>query len=214
MVQILPAVLSKTEQQYVDDVQRLSACEDLKNGWVHFDFADNIFVPNETIKPAVFKKIPNNFHKEAHLMVVHPKEWIDQLKDAGFERVIFHIESQDDIDEVIDDIKDKGTEAGLAIKMDTPLEKLEPFVNKIDVIMVMSIIPGFQGQPFILKSLDRIRQIKSKAWPVKVAVDGSVRDENAKQLVEAGVDHLTVGSFLLKGDIAENLEKLWEAIRA
>lgn len=212
MVQILPAVLSKTEQQYIDDVQRLSACEDLKDGWVHFDFADNVFVPNETIKPHAMKKIPNNFHKEAHLMVVHPKEWIDQLKDAGFERVIFHIESQDDTDGVIDDIRGKDMEAGLAIKMDTPVEKVEPFVSKIDVILIMSIIPGFQSQPFIPQSLDRIREIKSKDWPIKIAVDGSVRGENARDLVEAGVDQLTVGSFLLKGDIAENLEKLWEAI--
>lgn len=212
MVQILPAVLSKTEEQYVNDMNRLSSCEDLQDGWVHFDFADNIFVPNETIRPKVLKKFPNNFHKEAHLMVAHPKEWIDELADAGFARIIFHIESQDDIDEVIDYSRSEGMEVGLAIKMDTPLERLEPFVNKIDIVLVMSIVPGFQGQPFIVESLDRIREIKSKDWSIKIAVDGSVRDQNARELVEAGVDNLTVGSFLLKGNLDENLQKLWEVI--
>lgn len=212
MVQILPAVLGKTEEQYKADINKLSACEALKGNWVHIDFADNKFVPNETIGPEESSKISTTFQKEAHLMVAHPKEWVDKLVEAGFKRIIFHIEAEDDIKKVIDYIRSKGLEVGLAIKMDTPLEKLEPFVDKIDVVMVMSIIPGFQGQPFILESLERIRQIKSKGWKVKVAVDGSVRDENAKQLVEAGIDYLTVGSFLLKGDIDENLERLWEII--
>lgn len=213
MVQIIPAVLSKTEEQYGNDIERLSKCEGLKNGWVHIDFADNDFVPNQTIQPDIVSNYSSNLKKEAHLMVSHPKDWIDKLINAGFERIIFHIEAKDETDEVIDYIKSKGLEVGIAIKMDTPVEKLQPFVDKIDILLVMSIVPGFQGQPFIPESLDRIRDIRLKNWPIQITVDGSVKDENAKAIIEAGADYLIVGSYLLKGDIDENLEKLWEALR-
>ena len=212
MIQVIPAVLPTTEQQYQDDISKLSSCKGLVGNWVHIDFADNIFVQNKSIEPEAISKFPANFRKEAHLMVSHPMEWIEKCVDAGFERVIFHIECEDEINKVIDYIKNKGLEVGLAIKMDTPIEKLEAFVSKINIILVMSIIPGFQGQPFIPQSLERITQLKSKGWPINIAVDGAVNNENARQLIDAGVDNLTVGSFLLKGDIDENLEELWEAV--
>ena len=212
MVQIIPAVLAKTEQDYQDNVNKLNQSESFSGGWVHIDFADNKFVQNTTIEPSIIQKYPNNFRKEAHLMVNHPKDWIDQLKEAGFERIIFHLESEDDILLVIEDIKNKGLEAGLAINKETALEKLEPFLDKIDLVLVMSIVPGFQGQPFIPQTLDKVRQIKSNNWPVKVGVDGAVRDTNIKEIVESGVDFITVGSYLLKGDVEENLEMLWEVL--
>ena len=212
MVQIIPAVLAKTEQDYQNNINKLNQSESLSGGWVHIDFADNKFVQNTTIEPSIIQKYPNNFRKEAHLMVNHPKDWIDQLKEAGFERIIFHLESEDDILLVIEDIKNKGLEAGLAINKETALEKLEPFLDKIDLVLVMSIVPGFQGQPFIPQTLDKVRQIKSNNWSVKVGVDGAVRDTNIKEIVESGVDFVTVGSYLLKGDVEENLEMLWEVL--
>lgn len=211
MVQIIPAVLATTEEEYQQDISKLESCESLQNGWVHIDFADNIFVQNITIEPEIIQKSPTNLLKEAHLMVTHPREWIDKLVAAGFNRVIFHIECEDNIEEVIDYIKSKGLEVGLAIKNETPIEKLQPFVGKIEVILVMTIVPGFQGQPFIPQALDKVRQIKSK-WGVKVGVDGAVKGDNIKDIVDAGVDFVIVGSYLLRGGIDENLESLWEEI--
>lgn len=209
MVQIIPAILATSEEQYQSDITKLNNCQSLSQGWVHIDLADNIFVQNETIKPEIIQKFPTNFRKEAHLMVTHPKEWVDKLATTGFNRVIFHIECQDNIAAVVGDIKSKGLKAGLAINNQTPIEKLQPFVDKIDVILVMSIVPGFQGQPFIFESLDKIRKLKSKGWQVKIGVDGAVKDDNIKEIVNAGVDFVIVGSYLLKGDIDENLESLW-----
>lgn len=221
MVQIIPAVLATTEEEYQQDISKLESCESLQNGWVHIDFADNIFVQNITIEPEIIQKSPTNLLKEAHLMVAHPREWIDKLVAAGFNRVIFHIECEDNIEEVIDYIKSKGLEVGLAIKNETPIEKLQPFVGrinrgtvfvpKIEVILVMTIVPGFQGQPFIPQALDKVRQIKSK-WGVKVGVDGAVKDDNIKDIVDTGADFVIIGSYLLKGNIEENLENLWEII--
>lgn len=212
MIQIIPAVLATTEEQFEKDITKLSSSESLQEGWVHIDFADNIFVQNQTISPEVVAKFPFSFHKEAHLMVSYPKEWIDSLKDTGFERVIFHLESEGNIEKLIEYIKNKGLEVGIAIKNGSDIEKLAPFVEKIDVLLLMSVVPGFQGQVFIPEALEKIRGLKSKGWQVKIGVDGAVKDTNIKEVMEAGADFVIMGSYLLKGNIAENLEKVWEQI--
>lgn len=210
MIEIIPAVLATDDEKYFRDISKLSSCESLKAGWLHIDFADNKFVQNQTITPEIVKKIPSNFHKEAHLMVVNPKEWIDDLAEAGFERVIIHIESEG-VDEAINYAKSKGLQVGLAIKNETDIQKLEPFVDKITVILIMSIIPGFQGQKFIPDALKKVEEIKSK-WNKVVGLDGSVKDSNIKQIEQAQADFVIAGSFLLNGEVEENLERLWEAL--
>lgn len=209
MVQIIPAILDKTPEDFAKHMGQLSSSASFQEGWVHIDFADNEFVPNQTIGVDTVAKIPINLDKEAHLMVAHPLQWINSLKEAGFKRVIFHFESKDDIGECIDKIKTLGMEVGIALNIDTPIENLKPFKDKIDLVLIMAIVPGFQGQPFLPEALDKIKNLKEKNWSVRISVDGAVRDDNAKQIVEAGVDQLTVGSYLLKGDIDENLENLW-----
>ena len=213
MVQIIPAILDKTPEDFTKHMEQLKNSASFQEGWVHIDFADNEFVHNGTIGIDTVAKQPNSLNKEAHLMVAHPLQWIDQLKEAGFKRVIFHFESKDDIGECIDKIKTLGMEVGVALNIDTPVENLKPFKDKIDLVLIMAIVPGFQGQPFLPDALDKIRGLKQLNWPVRISVDGAVRDDNAKQIVEAGVDQLTVGSYLLKGDIDENLENLWEAVK-
>lgn len=212
MVQIIPAILAVSENNYVKDISIIKRSHSFKDGWVHIDFADNKFVQNQTIGPEVIQKFPDDFQKEAHLMIAHPKEWVDKLITAGFKRIIFHIECNENIEEVIDYIKSKGLEVGLALNNNTPIEKLEPFVSKIDVVLVMTIVAGFQGQPFIPKALDKVYKIKSKKWPVRIGVDGAVKESNIKKIVNAGVDFVIVGSYLLTGDLDENLENLWEKI--
>ena len=210
MVQIIPAVLATTEEQYQKDIGKYSSCASLEGSWVHIDFADNIFVQNQTIGPEIIEKYPDNFSKEAHLMVLKPKEWIDGLVQAAFKRVIIHIEAEG-IQECLDYAKEKGLEAGLAINNGTTTEKLEPFLDKITTILIMSIVPGFQGQPFLPQALKKITDIKDQGWSVRVGVDGAVKDDNIKEIVNAGADFVIVGSFLLKGNVDENLEILWEA---
>ncbi len=179
---------------------------------MHIDFADGKFVENKTLDPESIKKYPLNLKKEAHLMVARPLAWITKLKDAGFDRVIFHFESEDSVSEVIKTIKNADMEVGIALNADTKIDELESIKNRVDQVLVMGIVPGFQGQPFIPATIDKIKDLKSKNWPIKISTDGAVRDDNAKDLVEAGVDQLVSGSFLLKGDIDEQVEKLWEAI--
>lgn len=224
MIQIIPGVLATSEEQYQSDLSRLSKVEALENAWVHIDFMDNLFVPNKSIGPSVISKYPINLHKEAHLMVRYPLEWVDDLIEAGFERIIFHIEAEEITEKCIEYIKNKRLEVGLAIKNETPIEKIEPFIKRIDVVLVMAVVPGFQGQKFIpetinkIKETSRLRQarlgLRSKGnYNFRIGVDGAVKDDNIRKIVDAGVDFVIVGSYLLKGDIDENLENLWEALR-
>lgn len=212
MIQIIPAILDKTPEEFSNHVDQLKNSFGFQEGWVHIDFADGKFVQNQTLDPESIKKYPLNLKKEAHLMVARPLAWITKLKDAGFDRVIFHFESEDSVSEVIKTIKNSDMEVGIAINPDTKIDELESIKNRVDQILVMGIVPGFQGQPFIPATIDKIKDLKSKNWPIKISTDGAVRDDNAKDLVDAGVDQLVSGSFLLKGDIDEQVEKLWEAI--
>lgn len=212
MTLIVPAILDKTPEDFQKHIEQLAASPSFQEGWVHIDFADNEFVPNQTINVEDVSQYPTDLKKEAHLMVTHPLNWIGSLKEAGFDRVVFHFESDDEISEVIDLIKNAGMEVGIAINPETQIDWLEPYIDKIDQILIMGIVPGFQGQPFIPATIDKIKNLKDKDWPIQISVDGAVRDTNARDLVDAGVDQLVSGSFLLKGDIEENLEKLWEAV--
>lgn len=209
MVQILPAILDKTAEDFHKHIEKLERSMSLQEGWVHIDFADNEFVQNQTIGADVVAQTSVKFNKEAHLMVAHPLQWIDKLKSAGFKRVIFHFESKDDPLECINKIKESGMEVGIALKIETPIEEIADFRDKIDLVLVMGIVPGFQGQPFLPETFDKIKSLKEKSWPIRISVDGAVRDTNVRQLVEAGVDQLTIGSFLINGNIDENLEILW-----
>lgn len=212
MVQIIPAVLATTKEQYSLDLQKLEKSEALRNGWVHIDFIDGVFLQNKTIGAKEAGKHPTTLQKEAHIMVEHPRTWIEALAEASFKRVLFHVEASDNIEKCIDEIKKAGMEVGLVLKHETPLEKLDPFTSKIDAVLLMSVVPGFQGQPFIEGSLNKVKQLKLKYPQVRVGVDGAVKDANIKQIVEARVDYVCVGSFLVKSDPDESMEKLWEAI--
>ena len=214
MTLIVPAILDKTPDDFKNHIEQLKNSHTFQEGWVHIDFADNKLVPNETISVEEVAKHPTDLQKEAHLMVARPIDWIDDLKKAGFERIIFHFEAEDDPAEVIKKVKESGLEVGIAINPETAIEKLEPFKNELNQILIMGIVPGFQGQPFIPATIEKIKSLKAKGWPVKISVDGAVRDTNAKDLVGSGIDQLVSGSFLLKGAIDENVEKIWEAIQA
>lgn len=215
MVEIIPALLEKNEEDYREMIGKLNQSPELEEGWVHIDFVDGIFAENSTIKPEVVQKYPTNLNLEAHLMVMDPLDWLDKIIEVGFKRVILHVESND-YQKCIEYLKAKNIEVGISLKMTSSLEEVEEILGKIDLVVVMSVEPGFQGQPFLDDSIERIKVIenlrKDKGLSFKIGVDGAVSNKNAKLLMEAGCDNLIIGSYLVKGDISENLEKIWEEI--
>lgn len=213
---ILPSILVKDAQEYQAVLERIEESGSFEDGWVHVDFADNEFVPNQTVDLAVLKQYPSNLHIEAHLMVSNPEEWVEELIVCGVERIIIHLETLTD-GKVLEKIQKEGVEAGLAIKLETPIAKLTPFMATIDLVLVMSIHPGFSGQEFLVEAKGRIEEIarhRSEKNNFKIEVDGGVRADLIYELEQLGVDGVIMNSHLLKGDINENLEKIWEEYKS
>lgn len=211
MVQIIPAVLATTPEKYKEDIEKLNKSESLKeDGWVHIDFMDNKFVPNQSIDVSVASEIQTNLKKEAHLMVENPLEWISKCQVASFQRVIFHFESKDNPQDVIKLIKESGMEAGIALNPETDTEVIKDLEN-LDLVLIMGVKPGFQGQPFEENTYDRIE--KAAEINENISVDGAVKDENALKLMQSGAKILVSGSFILNGNIDEQIEKISEAVQ-
>ncbi len=209
MVTLIPAILATNESEFSEQLNKLKSASALEDGWVHIDFMDGELVETKSIQPSSLATQEIPFHKEAHLMVKNPIDWIKDLKEQGFERVIIHLEAEK-VMETLDLILQSEMSAGLAINPETSLEEVKKYSEKIEVLQVMAIHPGKQGQSFLLTTYDKVKDA-SKMVGV-VAVDGSVNLETALKLIEAGAERLVIGSYLQKGDIDENLEKIWEAL--
>lgn len=213
--QIIPAILAVTEQEYQEKLKKIEDSGAFEDGWIQIDLMDNKFVPNKSIGPEVLSKHQTTLKKEVHLMVNYPENWIDELVKAGVERIIFPVEDEAGIKERIQHIKNHGLEVGLSVDPQTTIAKVTPFVDTIDVLLVMSVNPGFSGQEFIQESLDKIREAakyKQDNPNLIIEVDGGINETVIRRVVEAGAENIVIGEHLIDGDIVENLEKIWENI--
>lgn len=216
MIQIIPAILATTEEEYSSKLKVITDSKLFDDGWVQIDFADNKFVQNQTIGLEIVAKYPTNLKKEAHLMVEDPINWLEKAKEVGIERVIFHAETKD-IHQTLDRAWELGLMIGLALNPETEIEVVKPFVDRLDVIQIMSIYPGFSGQDFLPEAFEKVKQashLKAKNDKLNISVDGGVSIDNSHQLVLSGADHLVLASHLLNGNLEENLEHIWEAINS
>lgn len=189
--------------------------------WIQIDVGDGEFVPNKTFLDLDrFSEIETPLEKEAHLMVKDPKNYIERCEEGGFQRVIFHIEAiQTDTDkgrtgadfvpEIIEDIKSKGMEAGIALNPETPIEAAEPFIDKTDVILFLGVNPGFSGQKFLPEVASKIKILRQKYPDVNIAIDGGMNPENAKKAIEAGANIIVSASYIWgSGDVGGAIEEL------
>ena len=156
---LAPSILSA---DFSDLKSALTQCESGGAHWIHIDVMDNQFVPNLTIGPPVVKSLRPKTNKflDVHMMVINPENLVESFAKAGADMITFHIEATNDVQSVIDLIKATGTQVGLSIKPSTELSEIEPFYDQLDLILVMSVEPGFGGQGFIESSIDRVRKIK------------------------------------------------------
>ncbi|KKR80608.1 MAG: Ribulose-phosphate 3-epimerase [Candidatus Daviesbacteria bacterium GW2011_GWA1_41_61] len=231
-IQIIPAILATTEKQYRQKLEKIHSCQEFEGGWVQIDLMDNTFVQNISISLDIVARYPTKLKREAHLMVFHPIEWIKELIEQEFERIIIHLESdprspgserwedyvRSNLDYIEDHglhIKDEGIESGLAINLDTPMEELNPYLYDINVLLIMSVNPGFGGQQFDMRAIERVKKAadirRQNKLNFKIEVDGGITEKNAKLIVEAGADNLIIGQYLTDGNIAQNLEKIRQA---
>ena len=214
-VYIAPSILSADFNNLKEEIKLV---ESLKAEYLHFDVMDGHFVPNISFGQPVLKCIAHSHSmiNDVHIMISEPKRYAKEFIDAGANILTFHYEACKDIkevEEVIDIIHSNGAKAGLSVKPNTPIEVVYPVLHKLDLVLVMSVEPGFGGQKFIPSALDKISKVKKlileKGYQCLVEVDGGSNEETAKLCKEAGVDILVAGSYLFgHKDIEERINKL------
>ncbi|MDC1032409.1 ribulose-phosphate 3-epimerase [Candidatus Marinimicrobia bacterium] len=196
---LAPSILSA---DFADLKSALTQCESGGAHWIHIDVMDNQFVPNLTIGPPVVKSLRSKTNKffDVHMMVIDPENLVEPFAKAGADMISFHVEATNDIQSVIDLIKATGTQVGLSIKPSTELSSIEPYYDQLDLILVMSVEPGFGGQGYIKSSTERVVKIKKRLTElclqdqVLIEVDGGIKLHNAKEVIDAGADVLVAGS--------------------
>jgi ribulose-phosphate 3-epimerase len=201
---IAPSILSADFARLGDDVANvLAAGADV----VHFDVMDNHFVPNLTFGPMICQALRDYGIKapiDVHLMVKNVDTLIPAFAKAGADIITFHPEASDHIDRSLQLIKDSGCKAGLVLNPATPLHCLDFVMDKLDVILLMSVNPGFGGQSFIPTTLDKLRLVKEKikqsGYDIRLQVDGGVKANNIAEIAEAGADMFVAGSAIFSQD--------------
>ena len=186
----------------------LSQCDEGGAHWIHVDVMDNQFVPNLTIGPPVVKSLRPNTKKflDVHMMVIEPEKLVEPFARAGADSINFHIETTDDPQSVIDLIKATGAKVGISIKPATPLAEIEPYYDQIDLVLVMSVDPGFGGQGYLDGSTERVEKVKQILIEkclqdrVLIEVDGGIKLHNAEEVINAGADVLVAGSAIFGAD--------------
>lgn len=186
--------------------------------WIHIDVMDGLFVPNISFGFPVFKAIKSASAKfmDVHLMIVEPQNYAARFVEAGADMVTFHIEATDNPSLAIEAVRKAGAKVGISIKPKTPVAAVEPYLADVDMVLIMSVEPGFGGQAFIPGSLDKVRELKAAidraGLRTIIEVDGGISAENAGALFNAGADVLVAGSSVFRtADYSETITQMLEA---
>ena len=202
---LAPSILSA---DFSELGEALQLCAEGGAHYIHVDVMDNQFVPNLTIGPPVVKSLRPLTQKymDIHMMVIEPEKLVEPFAKAGADGITFHIEAAEKPQEVIDLIRASGKDVGLSLKPKTPVSNIVPFLDQIDLVLVMSVEPGFGGQGYVDGSTERVAEIKQLLIEkclqdrIKIEVDGGIKLHNAKEVLDAGADILVVGSEVFKAE--------------
>ena len=203
---VSPSILGATLQNADIEINKI---KDANIGWIHFDVMDGAFVKNVSFEKPFLKKLCSNLNliKDVHIMINDPLNKVEDYAECCADYLTFHYEAcrdDNEVKEVIDKIHRLGMKAGLSVRPKTPIEKVFPFINDLDLVLVMSVEPGYGGQRFIESSLEKITSLKdaianSNHTPL-ISVDGGINDKTAPLCLNAGADVLVVGQYLFNHD--------------
>ena len=213
MVELAPSILSCNFANLEADIKETYGT-DLK--MLHIDVMDGLFVPNISFGFRIISDLRKitDYYFDTHLMIEDPIRYIEDFKKAGVDRLTVHYEACKDLDQTIKAIKDNGMEVGLTSKPATDINLLLPYLDKIDLLLVMSVEPGFGGQSFMEDSLEKIKffrdYINQNDLDIKIQVDGGIKTTNVDKVIDAGADIIVSGSDVFGKDIKNQINKYYE----
>ena len=187
--------------------------------YIHFDVMDGMFVPSISFGMPVLASIHDATEQfmDAHLMVQEPIRYVEAFQKAGADSVTVHLEACEDVKTTLDKIHACGMKAGLAVNPETDVKELVPYLEDVEMILIMSVHPGFGGQKFIPESLDKIREVRAmlneKNLETDIQVDGGIYVENVREVLDAGANVIVAGSAVFRGDAGENTAKFMEILK-
>ena len=180
--------------------------------YLHIDVMDGVFVPSISFGMPVITSLrkQTELFFDVHIMITEPERYAAEFVECGADMVTFHLEATEKVEETIQMIRDAGAKVGISIKPGTPAEAVEPYLDKIDMVLVMTVEPGFGGQKYMEHCTEKIRQVRSmiteKGLQVDVQVDGGITADNVHVVLEAGANVIVAGSAVFKNSIAENVK--------
>ena len=214
--QLAPSILSADFNRLGEQIQRVEKAE---CRWLHIDIMDGMFVPSISFGMPVMASIHDATEQfmDAHLMVQEPIRYVEAFQKAGADSVTVHVEACEDVKATLNKIRECGMKVGLSINPETDVKEVVPYLEEVDMILVMCVHPGFGGQKFIPESLDKIRAIRvmlnEKNLETDIQADGGVYVENVREVLDAGANIIVAGSAVFKGDPAENTKAMMEILK-
>lgn len=196
--------------------RNMKALEEAGAPWFHLDVMDGNFVRNISFGPPVIQSIRKKTDRffDVHLMIREPIRYVDAFKDAGSDMLTVHYEACKDLMDTIEYIRQAELKVGVAINPDTPVDVLSDVIDKVDMVLVMSVVPGFGGQKFMPIAIDKLREVRKLADEknpnIYIQVDGGITLENVKSVLDAGANVVVAGSAVFRGDKKENVKAFLE----